>query len=384
MKNVINLEKQKVLELQELEGKHILQAFVADNKVYLDMGDEGVYLLEGFNLRFLKGASTPINGIGEVITNVEIKNDSRFNEFRVLIECQTYSALVIYQILDPSTVVSLRAKETGFRMIDFQLATLQDKMKSLIEELNEKLAGKNIRKVLQNNISNSAYLVTDEKVIEIVRDSGLSYDDINFNLKGLEGKCIESIDCEIQSMESIICKITSKDLKSDISTEIPNTIWMKNPNVAKSLLMISESSYYRVNYSESFKFSDIIGETIVDIIGGEGDGELTLRMANGYDIVLYHEQDCCEYVYLYDVAGNLEDLIGSPLVQAEESTSDGGEDEDCCESRTWTFYKFATAKGYVTLRWLGESNGYYSESVDIRIEPSIYDEDETNKKVYLQ
>ena len=182
MKNVINLEKQKVLELQELEGKHILQAFVADNKVYLDMGDEGVYLLEGFNLRFLKGASTPINGIGEVITNVEIKNDSRFNEFRVLIECQTYSALVIYQILDPSTVVSLRAKETGFRMIDFQLATLQDKMNSLIEELNEKLAGKNIRKVLQNNISNSAYLVTDEKVIEIVRDSGLSYDDINFNL----------------------------------------------------------------------------------------------------------------------------------------------------------------------------------------------------------
>lgn len=383
MKNVINLEKQKVLELQELEGKHILQAFVADNKVYLDMGDEGVYLLEGFNLRFLKGASTPINGIGEVITNVEIKNDSRFNEFRVLIECQTYSALVMYQILDPSTVVSLRAKETGFRMIDFQLATLQDKMKSLIEELNEKLAGKNIGKVLQNNISNSAYLVTDEKVIEIVRDSGLSHDDINFNLKGLEGKCIESIDCEIQSTESIICKITSKDLKSDISTEIPNAMWMKNPNVAKSLLTISESSYYRVNYSESFKFSDIIGETIVDIIGGQGDEELTLRMANGYDIVLYHEQDCCEYVYLYDVAGNLEDLIGSPLVQAEESTSDSGEDEDCCESRTWTFYKFATAKGYVTLRWLGESNGYYSEAVDIRIEPSM-DNYGNNKNVYLQ
>lgn len=67
-----------------------------------------------------------------------------------------------------------------------------------------------------------------------------------------------------------------------------------------------------------------------------------------------------------DVVGDLKDLIGNPILLAEEVV--GGDtpedvDREFSESYTWTFYKLSTIIGSVTIRWLGESNGYYSESV---------------------
>ncbi len=70
-----------------------------------------------------------------------------------------------------------------------------------------------------------------------------------------------------------------------------------------------------------------------------------------------------------DIVGDLSDLIGVPLLMAEEVTNeqdvnpDGVEIPDFQDSFTWTFYKLATIKGYVTISWYGESNGYYNESV---------------------
>lgn len=83
---------------------------------------------------------------------------------------------------------------------------------------------------------------------------------------------------------------------------------------------------------------------------------------------MMHIQDCCESVYLEDIDAPLDTLEGTEILEAEEVTNSdnpGSSVEDYVDSFTWTFYKFRTAKGWLTMRWFGESNGYYSESVDL-------------------
>lgn len=108
------------------------------------------------------------------------------------------------------------------------------------------------------------------------------------------------------------------------------------------------------------------GHTIVSIEGMEKGGEeVKFTRSDGAVVEMSHLQDCCEHVRIVDVNGDPSDLIGSPLVLAVESQSGDWPVGDDVESYTWTFYRFRTANGDVDVRWLGESNGYYSESVDV-------------------
>ena len=93
-----------------------------------------------------------------------------------------------------------------------------------------------------------------------------------------------------------------------------------------------------------------------------GWGErLVFTRVDGEVFWFYHDQDCCETVFIEDITGNLGDLVGEPMLMAEEASCERKEVES--GTQTWTFYKFATNKGYVTVRWCGASNGYYSEKV---------------------
>ena len=114
------------------------------------------------------------------------------------------------------------------------------------------------------------------------------------------------------------------------------------------------------------KFENLKGKVLREV--AVEDYEIRFVTVDGEVYRMFHHQDCCESVYVESVVGDVEDLIGEPILVAEEVTSyenPEGFESEYQESFTWTFYKLATIKGYVDIRWYGESNGYYSESVSL-------------------
>ena len=115
-------------------------------------------------------------------------------------------------------------------------------------------------------------------------------------------------------------------------------------------------------YEKITVLEEFIGKTSSKIEVGKWKDELSFHIEDKvYKFI--HYQECCEDVSIEDICGNLEDLINEPILMAEEYFSRAN-------NGIYTFYKFATRKGYVTVRWYGTSNGYYSVSASFIIEDS--------------
>tara|TARA_B110000977_G_C11002101_1_gene464242 strand:+ start:828 stop:1256 length:429 start_codon:yes stop_codon:yes gene_type:complete len=137
-----------------------------------------------------------------------------------------------------------------------------------------------------------------------------------------------------------------------------------------TLTSISEIvSFYNILIGPVTSFKELQGRMLSKIV--YDDDEIHFHLTDTHYVNMYHDQDCCESVYVEDIVGDLDDLIGTTLLLVEEvnnyETDDVASYESADDSETWTYYRFSTEKGDVSIRWYGSSNGYYSESVDIEI-----------------
>jgi hypothetical protein len=129
---------------------------------------------------------------------------------------------------------------------------------------------------------------------------------------------------------------------------------------------LPEYSDYPNTINERVEFTKLKDKIIkhINCIKNE-EGELVqfiFTCANGEIYKQYHTQGCCETVYVEDINGDLEDLLNEPILLANETSSKKDMDD---YHMTWTFYNLSTIKGSVCMRWMGKSNGCYSETAEL-------------------
>ena len=106
--------------------------------------------------------------------------------------------------------------------------------------------------------------------------------------------------------------------------------------------------------------SELKGKTIANVKGLSVESDVvTLTCTDGTAYQMYHDRDCCENVSVEDVCGDVDDLLSTVVSARCETSGDSNYER-------WTFYIIQTLKGAVTIRWYGESNGYYSVAVDVQ------------------
>jgi hypothetical protein len=90
--------------------------------------------------------------------------------------------------------------------------------------------------------------------------------------------------------------------------------------------------------------------------------KITLHLDNEVNVTLGHSE-AMSSVSIESIVGDINDLVGEEILMAEESKkSTEGNVEDNNNAEFWTFYKLATRKGFIDIRFYGD--GYYADSAD--------------------
>jgi len=108
---------------------------------------------------------------------------------------------------------------------------------------------------------------------------------------------------------------------------------------------------------------DLAGEILRAIDVDEDNNQILLTTESGREILLHHCQSCCEKVRILDTEGEWRQLLGKPLLDATHHEQQA---DTARGSETRTALTFCVDGATVISRWIGKSNGYYSESVHIR------------------
>ena len=121
-------------------------------------------------------------------------------------------------------------------------------------------------------------------------------------------------------------------------------------------------------------FFTLKGQTIRKIFNLKDESDTFQIVTDKYKYNLYHEQSCCENVRLVNVIGDIDNILNEEIIFAEEDV--GANDPDWYnshydESHTWTKFVLGTKNANVEFWFLGESNGYYGESISIKIEEIV-------------
>ena len=111
---------------------------------------------------------------------------------------------------------------------------------------------------------------------------------------------------------------------------------------------------------------DLEGDTILRVTGLYKESSEVLFFFEAGVLRMMHPGVCCSEGLLEDFEGNAEDFIGRPLTKIEVSSNPASEKNNGNKEYDWTFYKLRSDKGYLDLRWLGNTGrtGMYSSAID--------------------